>query len=340
MKNLILGIETSCDETAAALVDAEGRIHANQIFSQLSAHQPHGGVVPEIAARAHSDRIGAVIKAAFDEAGATPKNISAIAATGGPGLIGGVLVGTVAAKAMATALNLPYYAVNHLEGHALTARLTDGVEFPFLLLLVSGGHSQILAVHGVGAYTLYGTTLDDAAGEAFDKSAKVLGLPMPGGANLEHLAQGGDAQKFDLPRPMRKKPGCDLSFSGLKTALVKAWEDGGKTAANAPHLAAALQKAIKDCLVDRCRNAMARFRDEVSGQADFVVAGGVAANQVIRASLKDLADAEGFGFHAPPLELCTDNAVMIAWVAAEYMGAGLPRSPLDFAPRPRWDLAS
>ena len=345
MKNLILGIETSCDETAAALVDAGGRIHANQIFSQLSAHQPHGGVVPEIAARAHSDRIGTVIKAAFDEAGATPKDITAIAATGGPGLIGGVLVGTVAAKAMATALNLPYYAVNHLEGHALTARLTNGVEFPFLLLLVSGGHSQILAVHGVGAYTLYGTTLDDAAGEAFDKSAKVLGLPMPGGANLEHLAQGGDAQKFDLPRPLCKKPGCDLSFSGLKTALIKAWEDGGKTAANAPHLAAALQEAIKDCLVDRCRNAMARFRAEVSdhdavGGADFVVAGGVAANQVIRTSLKDLADAEGFGFHAPPLELCTDNAVMIAWVAAEYMGAGLPSSPLDFAPRPRWALAS
>ena len=340
MKHLILGIETSCDETAAALVDAEGGIHANQISSQLSAHQPHGGVVPEIAARAHSDRISAVIKAAFAEAGATPKDISAIAATGGPGLIGGVLVGTVAAKAMATALNLPYYAVNHLEGHALTARLTNGVEFPFLLLLVSGGHSQILVVHGVGAYTLYGTTLDDAAGEAFDKSAKVLGLPMPGGVNLERLAQKGDASRFDLPRPLCKKPGCDLSFSGLKTALVKAWEDAGKSTANAPHLAAALQEAIKDCLVDRCRNAMARFRHEVADTADFVVAGGVAANQVIRGALKDLADTEGFGFHAPPLALCTDNAVMIAWVAAEYMESGLPPTPLDFAPRPRWALAS
>ena len=344
MTKLILGIETSCDETAAALVDGDGNIHANQISSQISEHQRHGGVVPEIAARAHIDRIRGVISAAMAEAGAKHSVLGAIAATAGPGLIGGVVVGTVTAKAMAAAMGLPYYAINHLEGHALTARLTHPVQFPFLLLLVSGGHSQILVVEGPGQYRLYGATLDDAAGEAFDKSAKVMGLPMPGGPNIERLAKQGDASRFDLPRPMIRKPGCAMSFYGLKTAVIQAWENGGKAASEAPHLAASLQQAIADCLVNRSRNAMHQFWSDFNIVApniapDIVVSGGVAANQVIRHGLETLAEAEGFRFHAPPIALCTDNAVMIAWAAAEYINAGLAASPRDFAPRPRWPLA-
>jgi len=340
MTKLILGIETSCDETAAALVDCDGNIHANQISSQISEHQHHGGVVPEIAARAHIDRIRGVISAAMDEAGAKNSDLRAVAATGGPGLIGGVVVGTVTAKAIAAARDLPYYAINHLEGHALTARLTHSVPFPFLLLLVSGGHSQLLAVEGPGKYQLYGATLDDAAGEAFDKSAKVMGLPMPGGPNIEHLASQGDASRFDLPRPMIKKPGCTMSFSGLKTAVIQAWEHCGKAASEAPHLAASLQQAVADCLVNRSRNAMRQFLSDYNNETlDIVVSGGVAANQTVRKGLETLAKDEGFCFHAPPIALCTDNAVMIAWAAAEYINASLAASPRDFAPRPRWPLA-
>ena len=341
MEQLILGIETSCDETAAAIIGDNGRIYASQISSQISEHQRHGGVVPEIAARAHIDRIDGVIKAALAEANITKDQISAVAATAGPGLIGGVLVGTVVAKAMAAALFVPYYAVNHLEGHALTARLTNDVQFPYLLLLVSGGHTQILAVEAPAQYRLYGATLDDAAGEAFDKSAKALGLPMPGGPNIEHLAKSGDASRFNLPRPMIKKPGCDLSFSGLKTAVIKAWQETGEDTRQKPDLAAALQAAVSDCLYFRSRAAMQSFRADFDIKTpDFVVAGGVAANQTIRANLLALCAIEGFSFQAPPIHLCTDNAVMIAWVAAEYQQASLPPSGRDFAPLPRWPLAS
>ncbi|MGB0181541.1 MAG: tRNA (adenosine(37)-N6)-threonylcarbamoyltransferase complex transferase subunit TsaD [Candidatus Puniceispirillales bacterium] len=341
MGQLILGIETSCDETAAAIIGDDGHIYANQISSQISVHQRHGGVVPEIAARAHIDQIRTVIEAALAEAQIEAHQLNAIAATAGPGLIGGVLVGTVVAKAMAAALSIPYYAVNHLEGHALTARLTNQVRFPYLLLLVSGGHTQILAVEGPAKYRLYGATLDDAAGEAFDKSAKALGLPMPGGPNIEALAKSGDATAFDLPRPMIRKPGCDLSFSGLKTAVIQAWDGAGKDAARKPDLAAALQQAVCDCLCERSRAAMQAFKNDYDvASPDFVVAGGVAANQTIRDGIKHLSAKEGFAFHAPPVNLCTDNAVMIAWVAAEYQHAGLAPSLRDFAPLPRWPLAS
>lgn len=341
MEQLILGIETSCDETAAAIIGDRNHIYANQISSQISEHQRHGGVVPEIAARAHIDRIEGVIQAALAEAGIDRTKLSAIAATAGPGLIGGVLVGTVVAKAMAAALAVPYYAVNHLEGHALTARLTNQVEFPYLLLLVSGGHTQLLAVEAPAKYRLYGATLDDAAGEAFDKSAKVLGLPMPGGPNIEAIAKTGNPLAFDLPRPMINKPGCDLSFSGLKTAVIKAWETSNRDPARKPDLAAALQEAVSDCLKKRSRAAMHAFKNDFDIQTpDFVVAGGVAANQTIRAELQQLCLQEGFSFHAPPVNLCTDNAVMIAWVAAEYQQGGLSASSRDFAPLPRWPLAS
>ena len=341
MEQLILGIETSCDETAAAIISDDGQILANQISSQISVHQRHGGVVPEIAARAHIDRIEGVIAEALAEANTDTSQLSAIAATAGPGLIGGVLVGTVVAKAMSAALSVPYYAVNHLEGHALTARLTNQVSFPYLLLLVSGGHTQILAVEAPAQYKLYGATLDDAAGEAFDKSAKALGLPMPGGPHIEELAKTGDAAGFDLPRPMIRKPGCDLSFSGLKTAVIQAWDAAGKDATRKPDLAAALQQAVCDCLCQRSRAAMQAFQHDYQvANPDFVVAGGVAANQTIRNGLEHISAENGFSFHAPPINLCTDNAVMIAWVAAEYRHAGLAASSRDFAPLPRWPLAS
>ena len=350
--DLILGVETSCDETAAAVVATDGRILSNVIASQFDDHRQHGGVVPEVAARAHLSQIDTVIHRAMAEAGADYRHLTAVAATGGPGLIGGVLVGTVTAKAIAAARGLPYFAVNHLEGHALTARLTSldkgGISYPYLLLLVSGGHTQLLAVTGPGQYRRYGTTLDDAAGEAFDKSAKILGLDLPGGPRIEALAKTGDAAAFDLPRPLAHKPGCHFSFSGLKTAVRTAHQDviapltdPAAIAQTKADLAASLENAIADSLTSRSRNAMRRFRDEHSGGSGmpaFVLAGGVGANQRIRASLKALAGQEGFDFNVPPVNLCTDNAVMIAWAAAERMGAGLPSDGLDFAPRPRWPL--
>lgn len=331
---LMLGIESSCDETAAALVRADGSILASEIASQMEVHAAHGGVVPEIAARAHLDAIDSVITAALDRAGVTMSDIDGVAATGGPGLIGGVVVGTVAAKAIATARGLPYYAVNHLEGHALSPRLVAPVGFPYLLLLVSGGHTQLLAVHGPGRYERYGTTMDDAAGEAFDKSAKIMGLGYPGGPAIERAAATGDPRQIRLPRPLKGADHCHFSFSGLKTAVATRFAALADDGSGIPDLAAALQAAIADCLADRARRAMARFAG-AQGPATLVIAGGVAANRAIFARLQTEADAAGFGLSVPPAWLCTDNAAMIAWAAIERRQAP---DGLDFAPRPRWPL--
>ena len=333
---LMLGIESSCDETAAALVTSEGAILASEIASQMEVHASHGGVVPEIAARAHLDAIDVVIGRAMETAGVAMADLDGVAATGGPGLIGGVVVGTVAAKAIATARGIPYYAVNHLEGHALSPRLVDRVGFPYLLLLVSGGHTQILAVHGPGVYERYGTTMDDAAGEAFDKSAKIMGLGYPGGPAIERAAADGNAALVQLPRPLRGADHCHFSFSGLKTAVATRFAaiEAGGGEAGISDLAAALQAAIADCLADRAKRAMARFA-ETHGPATLVIAGGVAANRAIFARLETEAGKAGFALSVPPAWLCTDNAAMIAWAALERRDRP---DELDFAPRPRWPL--
>ncbi len=347
---LVLGIETSCDETAAAVVEADstpgvpvGRIRSNAIYAQLGEHRPFGGVVPEIAARAHLERIDGMVARALADAGVGFADLDGIAATAGPGLIGGVIVGVMTAKAFCLAHRKPLLAVNHLEGHALTARLVEPVDFPFLLLLVSGGHCQLLAVEGIGRYTRLGTTIDDAVGEAFDKTAKLLGLGFPGGPAVERAARDGDPARFDLPRPLWRRPGCDFSFSGLKTAVRQ-------TAATLPKddpgaiadLAASFQRTVGDILVDRCRNAVAIFRERyisTTGQQNvtLVVAGGVAANLYLRAQLSSFASALDARLVAPPPALCTDNAAMIAWAGIERLRLGLVDG-LDVAPRPRWPL--
>ena len=331
---IVLGIETSCDETAAALVDGERRILSEAILSQLDEHRPYGGVVPEIAARSHLEHLDRLIQRALDDAGLGFAGISAVAATGGPGLIGGVMVGVMMAKAIAAVKNLPFIAVNHLEGHALTARLTDDVPFPYLLLLVSGGHCQLLLVEDLGRYRRLGTTIDDAAGEAFDKAAKLLGLSYPGGPALERAAAGGDPQRIQLPRPMLGRAGCDFSFSGLKTALRHqlAKPEPGEIG----DLAAGFQAAVIDCLADRTANAIALARS-LAPVRHLVVAGGVAANGALRRRLEQVAEAGGLGLVAPPARLCTDNAAMIAWVGIERLRRGLV-DDLAFAPRPRWPL--
>lgn len=335
----VLGIETSCDETAAAVVTADRRILSSIVLSQIDEHRLYGGVVPEIAARAHLDHLDAVIAEAMREAGIGFGELAAVAATGGPGLIGGVLVGATTAKAIALVHDLPFLGINHLEGHALTARLTDGIDYPYLLLLVSGGHCQLLAVEGVGRYRRLGTTIDDAAGEAFDKTAKLLGLGYPGGPAVERAAAAGDPARFDLPRPMLGRPGCDFSFSGLKTAVRRRAEelgDGLDDRARAD-LAAGFQAAVAASLVDRAGHAIAMFGDRYGGGRAFVVAGGVAANRTLRAALDGLAERHGMPFVAPPLALCTDNAAMIAWAGQERLALGLVDG-LDFRPRPRWPL--
>jgi len=332
---LVLGIETSCDETAAAVVsDQAPRVRANLVLSQLAQHRPYGGVVPEIAARAHLDHLDGLIARTLDEAGVGFEALDAVAATGGPGLIGGVIVGVMTAKAIAFARGLPFLAVNHLEGHALSVRLVAGVAFPFLLLLVSGGHCQLLLVEGVGRYRRLGTTIDDAAGEALDKGAKLLGLPYPGGPAVERAAKDGNADRVALPRPMRGRAGCDFSFSGLKTALARRVAAGGVAVGDG---AAALQAAVIDCLIDRTRHAIAMCRSRRAGVGTLVAAGGVAANQALRGALSALAAQSGLAFVAPPPWLCTDNGAMIAWAGIERFAAG-HRDGLDFAPRPRWPL--
>jgi N6-L-threonylcarbamoyladenine synthase len=352
----VLGIETSCDETAAAIVDADAaadgaagrRILADVIRAQWQEHRPWGGVVPEIAARAHLEVLDGVVGLAMRQAGLGFADLDGVAVAGGPGLIGGVLVGVTTAKAIALCHRLPFLAVNHLEGHALTARLTDDVAFPYLLLLVSGGHCQLLVVDGVGRYRRLGTTIDDALGEAYDKSAKLMGLGYPGGPEIERRARTGDAGRFALPRPMLGRPDCHFSFSGLKTAVRLAWQGlppAGRDEQAVADLAAGFEAAAGDVLVDRGRRAIARFRvlspeafgRDARGAPAFVVAGGVAANAYLRARLAALAAAEGMRLVAPPPRLCTDNGAMIAWAGAERLRCGLVDG-LDFAPRPRWPL--
>src|SRR5882672_6420352 len=337
----VLGIETSCDETAVAIVEAPagappvGRILANVIYSQLTEHRRFGGVVPEIAARAHLERLDGLVTDALAEAGLGLGDLDGIAATGGPGLIGGVMVGVMTAKALAFAHDKPFLAINHLEGHALSARLTEGVAFPYLLLLVSGGHCQLLTVRGPGDFTRLGTTIDDAVGECFDKTAKLLGLGFPGGPAVERLADGGDPQRFALPRPMWRKPGCDFSFSGLKTAVRLAVEklDAGDGRAKAD-LCASFQRTVGDVLADRCANAL-----RIASSPTLVVAGGVAANLYLRSRLEEVARQHGARLVAPPVKLCTDNGAMIAWAGIERLRLGWTDA-LDFKPRPRWPLDS
>jgi len=337
---IVLGIETSCDETAAAVVNDKREILSNRVLTQLEDHRPYGGVVPEIAARAHLEHIDRLVAEAMDDAGLEFDDLDAIACTGGPGLIGGVMVGTMTAKSIAFATGKPFLAVNHLEGHALTVRLTDDVAFPYLLLLVSGGHCQVLIVEGVGQYKRIGTTIDDAVGEAFDKTAKMMGLGYPGGPALEKLAATGDPLRFRLPRPLRGRPGCDFSFSGLKTA-VRVHLDGfpvpQRTLEMKADLAASFQRAVGETLMDRCKNAIYQFMKEYPAGNTLVLAGGVAANKYLRTRLTELTDKAGMKLVAPPLELCTDNAAMIAWAGLERFRLG-QQDALDFKPRPRWPL--
>jgi len=341
---IVLGIETSCDETAAAVIrsDDNGRseILADVVLSQIEAHRPFGGIVPEVAARAHLEFADRVVKQAMAQAGLSFDQLDAVAATGGPGLIGGVIVGVMTAKAIAAAYTIPFVAVNHLEGHALTARLTNRVEFPYLLLLVSGGHSQLLSVRGVGDYTRLGTTIDDAVGEAFDKTAKMLGLGYPGGPPIEAAARSGDATRFELPRPLRGKPGCHFSFSGLKAAVKRAIDalpPGELQAQDVNDMAASFQAAVTDVIGERTKRAIHIFREQCPDAKTLVVAGGVAANTALRSRLEEITSAEGMALAAPPLRLCTDNGAMIAWAGIERLRLG-QSDGLDFAPRPRWPL--
>jgi len=310
------------------------------MFSQIAEHQPYGGVVPEIAARAHVELLDGIITRALSDARLTLAQVDAIAATAGPGLIGGVMVGLVSAKALALAAGKPLIALNHLEAHALSARLALGVPFPFLLLLISGGHCQLMAAEGVGRYRLYGATIDDAVGEAFDKTAKLLGLPYPGGPQIEALARSGNPKRYSLPRPMIGREGADFSFSGLKTAIrliAKRENLAGQARAD---LAAGFQAAVVEVMLDRVRAAMDRFRTEFgtpNGGLNLVAAGGVAANHAIREGLEGLAAAENYALSVPPPALCTDNAAMVAWAGLERLASGFIDS-LDAAPRARWPL--
>jgi len=326
----ILGIETSCDETAAAVLAWDGTILAEAVHSQLDDHARFGGVVPEVAARAHLSRLPGIARGVMAQAGLGFGDLGGVAATSGPGLIGGLIVGASYGKGLAMAHGLPFVAVNHLEAHALTVLLTDpGTRFPYLLLLVSGGHCQCVAVEGLGRYRRMGTTLDDAVGEAFDKSAKLLGLPWPGGPHLERLARAGDARAVPLPRPMLGRPGCDFSFSGLKTAVARAVQKG----AAAADIAASFQAAVADVLADRARHALHAMPEATA----LVVAGGVAANAAVREALAREALLAGVPLAAPPPRLCGDNAVMVAWAGILRLRAGLSDA-LEHAPRPRWPL--
>jgi len=337
--HIILGIESSCDETAVAIISydpttREKKVLGNLMHSQIAQQQEYGGVVPELAARAHLEKIHTLAAQAIEAAKIKLSDLSAIATTAGPGLIGGVVVGTMFAKGLAATLNKPFIAVNHLEGHALTARLTHDVAFPYLLLLVSGGHCQFLEVRGVGKYHLLGGTIDDAIGEAFDKVARVLNLPYPGGPKIEALAQSGNPHAFDLPRPLLGRPGCDFSLSGLKTAvrqLIQKHPD-----APSQDVAASFQQVIIDCIVDRSKNAIAMASKDIKS---FVVGGGVAANQSVYKALEQLTKEYDLAFYAPPPNLCTDNAAMIAWTGLEYFLLGR-HDDLSFEPRPRWPLSS
>ncbi|MGH1404835.1 MAG: tRNA (adenosine(37)-N6)-threonylcarbamoyltransferase complex transferase subunit TsaD [Alphaproteobacteria bacterium] len=344
----ILGIETSCDETAAAIVNDKRDILSNIVLSQLEEHRVYGGVVPEIAARAHLEHIDHVIKAALYDANMTFDDLDGVAATCGPGLIGGVMIGMMSAKAIAASRNIPFLGINHLEGHALTARLADNIEFPYLVLLVSGGHTQILVAEDVGVYKRWGTTLDDAVGECFDKSAKLMGLPYPGGPNVEKLAKECQTpdqaiERFPLPSPLKGRKNCDFSFSGLKTSVrnhVEHLPGDTLNRADITELAYAFQLKTAKILSDRVENAIQRFLSEYGQQAKtptLVICGGVSANQTIRKELDTLTQQYGMTISAPPLSLCGDNGAMIAWAGLERLQRG-QNDPLDFKARPRWPL--
>jgi len=340
---IVLGIETTCDETAAAVVarskDGRGKILSNVVLSQVSEHAAFGGVVPEIAARAHVEALDFVIGRAMKEAGFGYDALDGVAAAAGPGLIGGVIVGLTTAKAIALVENKPLVAVNHLEAHALTARLTDATPFPYCLFLASGGHTQTVAVRGVGDYVRLGTTHDDAIGEAFDKTAKLLGLGYPGGPLVEQEAMRGDARRFPLPRPMHGRREPHFSLAGLKTALRHQIADhpGPLDAAWQEAYALAFQNAVVETMADRSRAAIRMLEARNERPGAFVVAGGVAANRAIRIALESVAADHGLSYVVPPLEHCTDNAAMIAWAGIEHLQRG-EISSLDFAPRPRWPL--
>jgi N6-L-threonylcarbamoyladenine synthase len=340
---LLLGIETTCDETAAAVVglDPQGRgeIRSNVILSQIAQHASYGGVVPEIAARAHAEVLDRVVGRAVKEAGVTLDELSGICAAAGPGLVGGVMVGLTCAKVLALTLGKPFIAVNHLEGHALTARLTDNVQFPYLLLLVSGGHTQLVAVKGVGEYVQLGTTIDDAVGEAFDKIAKMLGLPYPGGPSVEQEARRGNPERFDFPRPLSGRPAPDFSLSGLKTAVrIQASKLVPLSNRDVSDLCASFQAAVVDVLIDRTRAGMRATHAIGVKPTALVVAGGVAANIQIQIGLEHLAKQAGLKMIAPPLMLCGDNGAMIAWAGLERLRLGLTDN-WEVPARPRWPLA-
>ena len=340
---VVLGIETSCDETAAAVVrfpvDAgcdcgPGEILSNIVRSQIEDHAPFGGVVPEIAARAHLDALDGIISQAMAQSRMAFGDLDGVAVTSGPGLIGGLIVGTMTARALSAVHSKPLLTINHLEGHALTARLTHGVAFPYLLLLVSGGHTQILLVRGVGDYQRWATTIDDALGEAFDKTAKLLGLPYPGGPAVEKAAGKGDQQAFDLPRPLGDRELFDMSFSGLKTAVRKVAQNNNM--ASVPDICASFQAAVADVLEDRIDRSLDRFEDRYGMKATVIAAGGVAANSFLRDRLQNLCAARKWRWIAPPAALCTDNAAMIAWAGVERLRCGLAQD--DAGIRPRWPL--
>ena len=341
----ILGLESSCDDTAAAIVrDVPGetpQIMASVVHGQVELHADFGGVVPEIAARAHTEKLDHCVETALVHSGVSLDQVDAIAVTAGPGLIGGLLAGVMCAKGLAVGANKPLLGVNHLAGHALTPRLTDGLEFPYLMLLVSGGHCQFLIAHAPDRFTRLGGTIDDAPGEAFDKTAKLLGLPQPGGPSVEQAANEGDAARFAFPRPLMDRPGCDMSFSGLKTALLRTRDAvvtkaGGLTKQDRADLCAGFQQAVADVLAEKTYRALQAAR-EITGVGSFAVAGGVAANQTIRARLEKVSAEAGCRFVAPPLALCTDNAAMIAWAGIERFRLG-HRDDMSLTARPRWPL--
>ncbi|AVO37190.1 tRNA (adenosine(37)-N6)-threonylcarbamoyltransferase complex transferase subunit TsaD [Pukyongiella litopenaei] len=342
----ILGLESSCDDTAAAVVRQQDgdlpAILSSVVFGQTGLHDAYGGVVPEIAARAHAEKLDHCVRQALAEAALELDALDAIAVTAGPGLIGGVLAGVMCAKGLAAATGLPLVGVNHLAGHALTPRLTDGLAYPYLMLLVSGGHCQFLIARGAGDFTRLGGTIDDAPGEAFDKTARLLGLPQPGGPSVETEARGGDPARFAFPRPLIDRDDCNLSFSGLKTALLRARdaiiaEKGGLTRADRADLCAGFQAAVAEVLAAKTARALALYLDEAPAEPALAVAGGVAANGTIRAALETLCADLGVRFVAPPLALCTDNAAMIAYAGLERFRAGA-RDGMDLAARPRWPL--
>ena len=342
MTKLFLGIESSCDDTAAAVVSDDRTILSSVVTDQNALHAAFGGVVPEIAARAHAEKLDIAVETALTDANVSLSDIDAVAVTAGPGLIGGILSGVMCAKGIATGAGKPLIGVNHLAGHALTPRLTDDLDFPYLMLLVSGGHCQLLIVEGPDQFHRLGGTIDDAPGEAFDKTARVLGLPQPGGPAVEQEASKGDPRRFRFPRPLLDRPGCDMSFSGLKTALIRERdarmaEAGGLTQTDRADLCAGFQAAVADVLSEKTRRAFEAYMARSPAQPALAVAGGVAANSTIRRGLETVAIEMEAKMVAPPLALCTDNAAMIAWVGIELDRIGHPgMSPL--VPRPRWPL--